>query len=224
MLTEYFTLRCFGSRKNSTAHNENDRSPHLPGISLFANDGNLFSLNAITPFLKSEQTSGTDFNRCIKSTIPNGNHFGVGVAMLGKHSAKMMKDRPVKMSCRTTIATQNWKTGTIESEDDSFMLPQSRQTAGRPAGMKQEAIVAVDPRNVAAVCFFLRVFFFYTFHRDASVCSRTGACVHAFAARWLHVACKCCLLSDAGAHRKVITPHATAHRIVADIWLRDQLE
>lgn len=47
--------------------------------------------------------------------------------------------------------------------------------------------------------------------------ARIRACVR-FAACRFHVACKCCLLSDASAHRKVITPHATAHRIVADIW------
>lgn len=37
----------------------------------------------------------------------------------------MMRDQSVKMSWRATIAaTQNWKTGTMESEDDdSFVQP-----------------------------------------------------------------------------------------------------
>lgn len=41
----------------------------------------------------------------------------------GKQFAKMMKNRSVKMSWRATIPTQNWKTGTMESEDDSFAEP-----------------------------------------------------------------------------------------------------
>lgn len=76
------------------------------------------------------------------------------------------------------------------------------------------------------------LFFFILSTFDTCACTtRVRACVRAcmsacmrFVARRFHVACKCCLLSDASAHRKVITPHATTHRIVADIWPHGQLE
>lgn len=78
----------------------------------------------------------------------------------------------------------------------------------------------------------LLLFFFYFPHLTHARAQLVyvHACVHACVracvslARRFHVACKCCLLSDASAHRKVITPHATTHRIVADIRPHGQLE
>lgn len=118
---------------------------------------------------------------------------------------------------------------TIVQTDSWTPRRDERGSHCRPRSSKRGSRVLFFPPP--SLSHSLLLFFFILSTFDTCACTtRVRACVHACVracvslARRFHVACKCCLLSDASAHRKVITPHATTHRIVADIRPHGQLE
>lgn len=118
----------------------------------------------------------------------------------------------------TIVQTDSWTPR--RDETGSHCRPRSSKRGSRVLFFSPSLSLSLSPS-----------FFFLLSTFDTCACTtRVRACVHACVracvslARRFHVACKCCLLSDASAHRKVITPHATTHRIVADIRPHGQLE
>lgn len=137
-------------------------------------------------------------NNCRNAKLENG-HNGVG----GRRFIRA-----------TIVQTDSWTPR--RDETGSHCRPRSSKRGSRVLFFSSPFSLSLSH----SLLFFL--YFPHSTHARAQLVY-VRACMR-FVARRFHVACKCCLLSDASAHRKVITPHATTHRIVADIWPHGQLE